>query len=267
MLNSYFPGVGPAAGPPSASPSAIWRSSSPARWSARPARILSYIMCKGMNRFLHLGHSGRFGGERRRPPITGIERKRQLGSADDAAFLMQNGDQGLILPATAWPSPRPARAAKLPTSSRKAGARSNTRIHPGRRSQPANERAARRSQRSLDEGVELEDINAEFAQADIGLMYRRNGRHQPSARDDKPRPSTVCRPRRRQGPRPASSSSARSAPAMPRSTTPVLQGRHHDACSARQEDDRRHRQGDGHDHLIFYRSPAIAGAFCLSVVA
>src|SRR5690606_5038493 len=60
--------------------------------------ILSYIMCKGMNRSFISVILGGFGGETAAAADDGIDRSVKLGSADDAAFLMANASKVIIVP-------------------------------------------------------------------------------------------------------------------------------------------------------------------------
>jgi NAD(P) transhydrogenase subunit beta len=79
--------------------------------------ILSYIMCKGMNRSFISVILGGFGGETGRPAAAGgeVEPVKQ-GSADDAAFIMKNAERSSSCRATAWRwRRRSTRFAKWPT--------------------------------------------------------------------------------------------------------------------------------------------------------
>src|SRR5690606_33614056 len=60
--------------------------------------ILSYIMCKGMNRSFISVILGGFGGETAAAADDGIERTVKQGSADDAAYLMMNAQKVIIVP-------------------------------------------------------------------------------------------------------------------------------------------------------------------------
>ena len=65
--------------------------------------ILSYIMCKGMNRSFVSVILGGFGGEDAGPAGDTEERPVKKGSADDAAFVMKNANKVIIVPGMAWP--------------------------------------------------------------------------------------------------------------------------------------------------------------------
>ena len=60
--------------------------------------ILSYIMCKGMNRNFFSVIAGGFGGETAGPAAGAEQRPVKLGSADDAAYMMKNAAKVIIVP-------------------------------------------------------------------------------------------------------------------------------------------------------------------------
>ncbi len=79
--------------------------------------ILSYIMCKGMNRSFISVILGGFGGETAAAGGATEQRPVKQGSAEDAAFILKNSSKVIIEPATAWRSPRRStRSARWPTS-------------------------------------------------------------------------------------------------------------------------------------------------------
>jgi len=100
--------------------------------------ILSYIMCKGMNRSFISVILGGFGGEVAGPAGAKESRPVKQGSAEDAAYMMKNASKIIIVPATAWRwRRRSTPCARWPTSSRRRGSRSNMRSIPSRAACPA----------------------------------------------------------------------------------------------------------------------------------
>jgi proton-translocating NAD(P)+ transhydrogenase subunit beta len=152
--------------------------------------ILSYIMCKGMNRSFISVILGGFGGEVAAAAGGAEQRPVKLGSAEDAAYIMKNASKVIIVPGYGMAVAQAQHALReLADHLKKEGVEVKYAIHPvaGRMPGHMNVLLAEANV-PYDEVFELEDINSEFAQADIAFVIGANDVTNPAAEDDKTSP-------------------------------------------------------------------------------
>jgi NAD(P) transhydrogenase subunit beta len=152
--------------------------------------ILSYIMCKGMNRSFVSVILGGFGGEVAGPAAGKEQRPVKLGSAEDAAYIMKNAQKVIIVPGYGMAVAQAQHALReMADRLKKEGVEVKYAIHPvaGRMPGHMNVLLAEANV-PYDEVFELEDINSEFAQADIAFVIGANDVTNPAAEEDKTSP-------------------------------------------------------------------------------
>ena len=153
--------------------------------------ILSYIMCRAMNRKFLSVIAGGFGGETVAAGAGGGEQKPvKLGSAEDAAYVLKNASKVIIVPGYGMAVAQAQHALReMGDALKKAGVEVKYAIHPvaGRMPGHMNVLLAEANV-PYDEVFELEDINSEFAQADAVYVIGANDVVNPAAEEDKTSP-------------------------------------------------------------------------------
>jgi H+-translocating NAD(P) transhydrogenase subunit beta len=153
--------------------------------------ILSYIMCRAMNRSFFAVLAGGFGGgDAAASDAAKTDRPWKRGSAEDAAFMLKESSQVIIIPGYGMAVAQAQHVLReMADKLKEHGVTVKYAIHPvaGRMPGHMNVLLAE-AQVPYDDVFELEDINGEFAQTDVAFVIGANDVVNPAARTDKSSP-------------------------------------------------------------------------------